>query len=264
MTASPTPLEIRIDGAVATLTLNRPDAGNAMNQAMMEALRDAAHRCAGDPAVRAVVLTGAGEMFCAGGDVKFFHDAGREAAQKLDRLIGALHDAIRIMTRMDAPVITAVNGTAAGAGLSLALSGDLAIAVDSAKFCVAYTGVGLTPDGGSTYLLPRLIGLRRARELILSNRVIGADEAHTLGMIDAVVSPPDLEAAVQEATARLASGPTRAYGRIKRLLADTYSASLDGQLDAEGRAITASALTDDAQEGFAAFVGKRKPRFSGK
>lgn len=258
------PLRFDIDDAVATITLNRPAAGNAMNQAMMEALCDAANRCTGDPRIRAVVITGAGEMFCAGGDVKFFHDAGIDAARELDRLIGALHDAVATLTRMDPPVITAINGTAAGAGLSLAVCGDIAIAAESAKFCVAYTGVGLTPDGGSTYFLPRLIGLRRARELILSNRVVGAAEALSLGLIDQVVPDDDLTAAVADSAARMVKGPTRAYGKVKRLLADTFATPLEMQLQAEGRAITASALTDDAQEGFAAFVQKRKPLFSGK
>lgn len=263
-TEDSTPLRFDIDNAVATITLNRPASGNAMNQTMMEAMCDAANRCAGDPNVRAVVLTGAGEMFCAGGDVKFFHDAGMDAARELDRLIGALHDAIATLTRMDPPVITAINGTAAGAGLSLAVCGDITVAAESAKFCVAYSGVGLTPDGGSTYFLPRLIGLRRARELILSNRVVGSAEALDIGLIDQVVADDELTPTIADTAARMAKGPTRAYGKVKRLLADTFATSLEAQLRAEGRAITASALTDDAQEGFAAFVQKRKPRFSGK
>lgn len=263
MNSVPVPIRFDSDGAVATITLNRPDAGNAMNQEMMEAMREAVYGVAGNPAIRALVITGEGNMFCAGGDVKFFHEAGDAVGRELGALICVLHDTIATLARMDAPVITAINGTAAGAGLSLAVSGDISIAAESAKFCVAYTGVGLSPDGGSTHFLPRLIGLRRARELMLSNRVIGAEEALALGMIDQVVPDAALRDAVYDTSQRYAAGPTRAFGRIKRLLADSYATGLEDQLDAEGRAITASAVAPDGQEGFAAFVAKRKPRFTG-
>jgi 2-(1,2-epoxy-1,2-dihydrophenyl)acetyl-CoA isomerase len=203
-------------------------------------------------------------MFCGGGDLKAF------AAQSPERLPAYLksvtfyfHEAIHRFARMRAPLVVAVNGNAGGGGMSLALSGDIVLAAESARFTMAYTRVGLTPDGSSTYTLPRLIGFRRAAELMLTNRTLTAREAEQIGLITRAV--PDGELRDQaEATAReLAQGATRAFGGVKRLLYSSATSSLAEQMELETEWIAEAARTRDAQEGITAFLGKRTPKFSG-
>ena len=170
-------------GAVATLTLNRPKAGNAINLELARALMERAIVCDEDESIRCVVLTGAGRMFCAGGDVTDFATAGEGTGALFKNLTAYLHMAVSRLARMRKPLLTAINGPAAGAGLSLAILGDLALAARSAHFTVAYPAIGLSPDGASTWLLPRLVGLRRAQELMLLNKRVGADEAAAMGLI---------------------------------------------------------------------------------
>jgi len=250
----------RVDD-VARLVLNRPDAMNAMDMTLMKDLRAAAERCAGE-SVRAVVLTGAGRAFSAGGDLAAFGDAD-DAPQLLKALTVELHAAEVALAHLDAPVIAAVNGTAAGAGLSLACSCDYVVAAETAKFTMAYTGAGLVPDGGSTFFLPRLIGLRRTQELMLTNRVLTAAEALDWQLINQVAAPDALEADVMQLATRLAAGPSRAFGEVKRLLLASAGRALEAQLDLEGDSISASAGTPDGQEGIRAFLEKRKPSFKG-
>src|SRR3989442_1821995 len=221
---------------VARITLNRPDAANALNMEMGLDLMHASIRASEDPAVRAVILTGAGKMFSGGGDLKSF------AAQE-DRLPGHLkevalylHAAISRFVRMDAPVIAAVNGTAGGGGMSLCLFADLVLAAESAKFTLAYTRAGLSPDGGSTYFLPRIIGVRRALELALTNRILTAKEALEWGIVTRVVPDVQLQAQAQTLAAQLAAGPTRAFSAAKRLLHHSSDRSLGTQIEVEGQA----------------------------
>ena len=185
-------IEFGVSGGVATITFNRPDAANALSPLMSREFRDAALLCDDDPAVRAVVLTGAGKMFCAGGDLSAFAAAGDGTRRLLMEMTGDLHLGLSRLARTAAPVIAAVNGTAAGAGLSLVMACDLAIAVDSAVFTSAYTNAGLSPDGSSTFYMPRKIGDRRARELMLTNRVLKADEALDWGIVNRVVTAEEL------------------------------------------------------------------------
>lgn len=175
MNASPVLLEI--DAGMARIPLNRPDAGNAMNLDLVRALAHAAARCDGDPGVKAGLLCASGRMFCVGGDLKAMAGFGDETAFRVKELADELHNAVSLFSRMAAPLVIAVNGAAAGAGFSLALTGDYVIASGSAKFTMAYTAAGLSPDGSSTYYLPRLVGLRRAQELALTNRTVTAREA---------------------------------------------------------------------------------------
>lgn len=249
---------------VATITLNRPDEGNACGQQMMDELFDVATRCDQDDAIRAVILTGAGKMFCVGGDLGGFIEAGDEVGTLLTNMTKSFHGAISIFNRMNPPVICAVNGTAAGGGMSLAISCDLVLAAGSAKFAMAYTAAGLTPDGSSSYFLPRIVGLRRARELMLTNRRISADEALGYDMIDRVVPDADLMAEAQKLAAGFAKGPTAAYGGVKRLLAGTFAETLESQMTREARTIIKRARNHDAQEGLNAFFEKRKPNFKGE
>ena len=176
-----------------------------------------------------------------------------------------LHSAISRFARMNAPLITAINGTAAGAGLSMALTGDIILAAASAKFTMAYTKIGVSPDGSSTFFLPRLVGIAKAKEMILLNPVYSAEEAKTHGLVTEVLADDALMARANALAQQLAAGPTAAYGETKRLLADTFSNSLETQMEMETRAIAGlTAYSNDTREGFKAFTEKRKPLFEGK
>ena len=248
---------------VARIVLARPKAYNALDLRTATELREALRNVEMDPGVRAVVLTGEGKAFCGGGDVAAFHDALPTPAQLIRDIVVPLHDAIAIMAHMDKPVLAAINGAAAGAGLGLALATDLALCARGAKLTLAYTGIGASPDGGTTFHLPRLIGLRRALELMLENRVLTADEALAWGLVNEVVDDAALQARALERAARLAEGPTRAFGTAKRLLHGSFEESLEAQLGREARGIAAMASTDDFAEGVSAFAEKRKPGFQG-
>jgi len=257
-------LTIEARANVAWITLNRPKAGNALDIDLAEALEAAARKCDEDPDIRAVVLTGTGSMFCAGGDLRSFAAAGSDVGPLLKRLTDALHAAIARFARMQAPVIAAVNGAAAGAGMSLACAADLAIAAESARFTMAYTAAGLSPDGSSTYFLPRLIGARRTKELMLTNRRLSADEALAWGLVSQVVPDAELSDTVGKVATTLAAGPTQAFGTVKKLLMMSPLQDLEPQLAAEAAGIIDMAGTDDGQEGIAAFLAKRRPSFQGK
>ncbi|HUQ76343.1 MAG TPA: enoyl-CoA hydratase-related protein [Burkholderiales bacterium] len=246
---------------VARITLNRPDAANTLNAQMGHELMRVAIRASEDKSVRAVILTGAGRMFCGGGDLKHFATQEERLPAHLKELAGHLHLAISRFVRMDAPLIAAVNGSAGGAGLSLCVFADIVLAAESAKFTLAYTRAGLSPDGGSTYFLPRLIGLRRTLEMALTNRVLSAKEAHDWGMVTKVVPDAQLQAEADILAAQLAAGATQAFGAAKRLLHHSFSESLETQMELEAQAIADQARTPHAREGIAAFIAKRPPKF---
>jgi 2-(1,2-epoxy-1,2-dihydrophenyl)acetyl-CoA isomerase len=252
-----------VEDHVARLTLNRPDAGNAMNAVMMRELRDVAIRCDEDPEIRAVVITGAGRMFCAGGDLRSFAAEGDGLPAYLKGITNDLHGAVSRLCRMDAPVVSAVKGVAAGAGFSLACAADMVIAAESARFTVAYTGVGLSPDGSCSFFLPRLIGLRRTQELMLTRRILEASEALDWNLVTRVVPDEDLRDESLKLAAQLAAGPTRAFGSVKRLLLHSSGDHLESQMEVEARAIADAARSDDGKEGIAAFLAKRKADFVG-
>ncbi len=248
---------------VARITLNRPDAANSLNGAMAHDLMLAAIRCDEDPEIRAVLLTGSGKMFCAGGDLKTFAGFGDEIGARLKELTVYLHAATARFARMDAPLVVAVNGVAAGAGLSLAVSGDLVLAARSAIFTSAYTAAGLSPDGSSTWYLPRLIGMRRTQEMMLTNRRLDAGEALEWGLITEVVDDDALMAEAGALAGRLASGATGAYGAVKKMLVESFTNPLETQMEIEARAISDRAQSPDGREGIAAFLAKRTPNFTG-
>lgn len=254
-------LGFEIVNRVARITLNRPDAANSLNAEMARELAHAAIRCSEDRAVRAVILTGAGRMFSGGGDLKSFAAQGERLPSHLKEVAGNLHAAISRFVRMDAPVIAAVNGSAGGAGFSLCLFCDLVLAAQSAKFVLAYTRSGLSPDGGSTFFLPRIVGVRRALELALTNRVLSADEALAWGIVTRVVPDASLQAEADRLAAELAAGATAAFGAAKRLIHHGFSESLETQMELEAQAIAAQARTPESREGIAAFIAKRAPRF---
>jgi 2-(1,2-epoxy-1,2-dihydrophenyl)acetyl-CoA isomerase len=248
---------------VARITLNRPHAANGIDLALGRDLMQAAIRCDEDPDVRAVLLTGAGKMFCAGGDLKSFAAFGDDLPAALKELTVYLHAATSRFARMDAPLVVAVNGAAAGAGMSLAVAGDLVVAAVSAKFTMAYTAAGLSPDGSSTFYLPRLIGMRRTQELMFTNRRLSAEEALEWGLVSRVVPDDALLDEAGKLAAQLAQGPTRAHGTVKTLLAASFSGTLETQMELEARGIAAMAGAPDGKEGIQAFLEKRRPTFTG-
>jgi 2-(1,2-epoxy-1,2-dihydrophenyl)acetyl-CoA isomerase len=257
-------LLFQVDASLARITLNRPEAANSMNLQMAQDLMHAMLRCDQDPEVRAVLITGSGGTFSAGGDLQSFSGAKDRLGPFLRELSTYLHATISRMARMDAPVVAAVNGAAAGGGMSLACAADLVLAAESARFVIAYSQVGLSPDLGSTYVLPRLIGLRRTQELMLTDRRLSAAEAHAWGLVTRVVPDAELEAESEKLARSLAAGPTRAFAEVKRLLLTTYGEGLESQMERESVAISGTARTDDAQEAIQAFLAKRKPKFSGR
>lgn len=248
---------------VAHVTLNRTQAGNALDLEMAKQLMAVALRCEADQSVRTVLLKGAGKSFCAGGDVKVFA-AQKELPPYLREITSYLHLAISRFARLDAPVIAALQGSAAGGGFSVAISCDLVIAAESANFLMAYSKIGMVPDGGSTYFLPRLVGLKRAMELTLTNRVLSAREACEWGIVTEVVPPERLYARAEELAQSLAQGPTGAFGSAKRLLHGGWNQTLETQMELESHAIAEAGGTADGQEGIRAFVEKREPRFGGR
>jgi 2-(1,2-epoxy-1,2-dihydrophenyl)acetyl-CoA isomerase len=256
-------LRYAVQDGVATVTLDRPDAANAIDLDLGRELMHVAIRCDDDPAVRAVLLTGTGRMFCAGGDLNAFASEGARLPSLLKELTTYLHAATSRFARMDAPLVVAVNGTAAGAGFSVAISGDLVLAAESAKFAMAYTAAGLSPDGSSSFFLPRLVGMRRAQELMLTNRRLSAAEALDWGLVSQVVPDAELADTAFALAKQLAAGPTRALGMVKKLLATSFQESLETQMELEARGIAEMAGTADGREGIDAFLSKRAPGFRG-
>src|SRR5713226_6299864 len=250
---------------VAHITLNRPEAANGINLEMASEIRHAARRCATDPEIRAVLLSGAGKMFCAGGDLKAFAAQPEgELPGFLEQVTLHLHQAISHFARMNAPVVAAVHGSAAGGGFSLACACDFLFAAESAKFTMAYTRAGLTPDGSSTYFLPRIVGLRRAMDLALTNRVLSAREAHEMGIVTRVVPDAELMATAEGLAKGFAQGPTRAYLGVKRLFAESATRTLEDQMELETEWIADMGRTADGSEGIASFLEKRPPKFKGE
>jgi 2-(1,2-epoxy-1,2-dihydrophenyl)acetyl-CoA isomerase len=252
---------VDIRGEVAVLTLNRPETANTLDLAMGRDLLTAALRCEADPAVRAVVLTGAGKAFCFGGDLRGMTGSGTPIEPYLKELTTHLHAAIARFMRMDAPVIAAVNGTTAGAGVGLVAMADLAIMAAGAKISLAYTGVGLTPDGGTSFLLPRAVGAKRAMELILTNRALTAAEALEWGLVNQVAPDSEVLDTALALAGKLAAGPKGAFGRSKRLAVAALGA-LESQLTLESETIAAQAATAEGREGITAFLEKRKAQYA--
>jgi 2-(1,2-epoxy-1,2-dihydrophenyl)acetyl-CoA isomerase len=251
-------------GGVATVTLNRPDAFNALNLTLGRELFSAVIELDEDPAVRCIVVTGAGKAFCGGGDVKDFADNLPRIGALIKELTTYIHGAVSRLVRTPKPVLTAVNGVAAGGGLSLAIAGDLVLAAESARFTMAYSRIAATPDGSSTYWLPRLVGLRRATELFYTNRVLTAREALEWGLVSRVVPDAELREATRRLADELAQGPTLALGRGKLLFHAATTESLETQMELESQSIARSGHTEDFAEGVRAFVAKRPPVFKGR
>ena len=257
-------LTYEVRDAIATITLNRPAAYNALDATMGRELLESAIEADEDRGVRCIVITGAGKAFCAGGDVKSFHAAGDRIGVLIKRLTIDLHGAVSRLARTQKPVVMAVNGIAAGAGMSLGLAGDLVVAAESAKFTMAYSKIGASPDGSATYFLPRLIGFRRTLELHFTNRMLSAREAMEWGLVNRVHADAEFPAAVASLARELAQGPTAAFGRAKLLVQQSTQESLETQMELEAQAIAHSGATEDFRNGVAAFAAKQPVKFAGR
>jgi 2-(1,2-epoxy-1,2-dihydrophenyl)acetyl-CoA isomerase len=263
-TAAATVLTRRASG-VLTVTLNRPDSLNAFTRQLHAELAEALRGAERDGEVRVVVLTGAGRAFCAGQDLKEARRAGEAGQPRLSGLLRTHYNVlVKRLRTIEKPVIAAVNGVAAGAGLGMALACDLRIASSSASFVSAFSAIGLVPDSGTFYHLPRLVGWARAMELMLTSDRVSADEALQLGLVNRVVPADSFEAGVRDLANRLASGPTLAYALIKRGLNRSLGADLDTVLEMEAQYQSVAGESHDFQEGVTAFLEKRKPRFQGR
>jgi 2-(1,2-epoxy-1,2-dihydrophenyl)acetyl-CoA isomerase len=259
-------VHVRRDGAVALVTLQRTEALNALDEALVTALGAALAELASDAQMRAVVLTGSGRAFCAGGDVKaFLAHLDDDPAGFLRKIAGGFHERVVLpLRRMPKPVIAAINGVVAGGGVGLALACDLRVASSAARITLAYPNIGLTVDGGGSFFLPRMVGLGRALELMLLSEPVDAQEALRLGLVNRVVEPDALLPEALEMARRLAAGPTAAYGMIKELANQSFSNDLPAQLDAELERMAAAAKTQDHREGLRAFAEKRRATFVGR
>lgn len=264
----PDVVRIERDGAVAVITLNRPESLNAMNPEMLDTLCVAGKQLADDPAVRCVVVTGAGRAFSAGGDVKAM--AEDNAANPAGGLLGRVdtlrqqEEISRLLYEMPKPTIAAVNGVAAGAGLSVALAADIRIAGDQARFTTAFSKVGFSGDFGGTWLLQRLVGPSKAKELYFLSDIMGAEEALALGLVNRVVPQEQLLESAMTLARKFAAGPTLAYGRIKDNIAFGATNTFSDALTREAENMIASGLTEDHRNAALAFVQKREPEFAGR
>jgi len=255
-------IEFKVEDSVARIRLARPEVGNAIDLAVARALLAAAVVCETDDSIRCVMLTGEGRLFCAGGDISAMKAAGDALPAMLAELIATFHAAVSRLARMPKPLLVTVNGPAAGAGFSLAMLGDIVLSTRSAHYTAAYGAIGLTADGGLSWLLPRLVGLRTAQEIILTNRRIGAEEAERIGLITRAVDEHALAAESEGMAKKLAGAPVAALGAVRALIKESYESSFETQLDRELRSMSMAAAAE-AKEGLAAFLAKRLPNFTG-
>jgi 2-(1,2-epoxy-1,2-dihydrophenyl)acetyl-CoA isomerase len=253
-------IRVEFKDQIAFVIFANPQSANSMDLQFGREFLAAAFAIEARPGVRAVLMTGEGKNFCVGGDLKAMVASGAQVQSYLSELTTNLHAGMVQFARLQAPLIAAVNGTAAGAGFGLVLLADMAIAARSSKFAPAYTGVGLTPDAGCTFLLPRIVGYKRALELFLTNRIVVAEEALALGMISSVVDDEVLLSSAVGLATKLAAGPTGAFGALKRLMAESVS-GLESQMGRESRSIAERGASAEGREGIAAFMAKRAPRY---
>ncbi|MBM4424049.1 MAG: 2-(1,2-epoxy-1,2-dihydrophenyl)acetyl-CoA isomerase [Chloroflexi bacterium] len=252
-----------LDNGVAEITLNRPDSLNAFDDAMAAEMQEALKNAERDSSARAIILTGAGKGFCAGQDLEAVHGRG-EGHSFRAHLLKTYNPIVEKLSALEKPTLAAINGAAVGAGFGIALACDIRYASESAKFRMAFIGISLAPDSGTSYFLPRLIGMGRALELAYTNDLIDAATALQLGLVNRLFPPADLLSQTRALAARLAVGPTKGYGLTKRAMLHAASATLAEALDYEAHLQDIAGRTADHKEGVAAFLEKRKPNFSGK
>src|SRR5579872_6810125 len=259
---------VRQEGGVCEVVLHRPESLNALNEAMIAELSEVVAAAASNPAIRCLLLKGSGAGFMAGGDIKMFHrrlaEPSTDRRQDFKKIVEGIHPLVSQLAELRVPVVAAVHGAVAGFGVSLTLLCDFVLAADDSFFTLAYVHLGTTPDGSSTFLLPRIVGLRRAKEIALLGDRIPAQEAVALGLAFKVTPRANLDAEAAVLAGRLAASPTHAYARTKALLHASFGNNLEEQLEAESSSFAACAVTEDFTEGVNAFLERRKPRFNGR
>ncbi|MBQ30165.1 MAG: enoyl-CoA hydratase [Acidimicrobiaceae bacterium] len=257
-------IDYEVSDGVGHVRLARPAGANAVNPQFSRDLRDVMLEIEWDDAVKAVSVTAEGKIFCAGGDLKEFNQAGAGLPKLTSRMLTDFHGGIYKMNRMPKPFVAGVNGAAGGAGLSIVSAFDLVVAGESAKFTMAYTRAGVTPDGTSTYFVARHIGVRRMLDLTLTNRVLSAEEAEAWGLVNRIVPDDEVDTATAELAQSLADGPSWALGHAKQIVYAGFDSPLEQAGELEGVTIAAAMGTHDGREGIAAFVEKRSPNFIGE
>jgi 2-(1,2-epoxy-1,2-dihydrophenyl)acetyl-CoA isomerase len=252
-----------VDSGIARITLNRPDLANALTHEMSTLLGEAVDAIASDPQVRVVVMTGTGAMFSAGGDIREFIKLGDRLAESVNVSLGAFNTTLAKLAALPVPVITALNGSVAGGGIGLALSADIVIAAESARFRAGYAAIGLSPDAGTSYFLTRLIGPQRAKEFLFTNRFLDAREALAIGLVARVVPDDRLAAESDELARTIASMPAGSHAAVKRLVDAAATLSHPEMLERERGLMVANMASADAREGIRAFMERRRPAFAG-
>jgi 2-(1,2-epoxy-1,2-dihydrophenyl)acetyl-CoA isomerase len=258
-------IDFTIDAGLATIRMNRPNVHNAIDSAMAVRLYEVAQICANDKSVRCVLILGNGKSFNVGGDLAFLsHAKEGELPGLLRAMTGPYHDALRTFSRLNVPIVAGVQGAAAGGGLGMLYCADIVLAADNIKIALGFGALGLSMDGSNTWFLPKLVGMRRAAELFFEERVLNANEALEWGLVTRIVPLDSLEHDAISCAKRLAAGPTRAYGEVRRLYRESLNATLAEQLGAETEALSRTADTKDATGAIASFLAKKKPTFQGK
>jgi 2-(1,2-epoxy-1,2-dihydrophenyl)acetyl-CoA isomerase len=258
-------VEFGSDGGLGVIRLSRPGTRNAIDPEFVDDLHEAVQRCAADETLRALLIHGEGPSFTVGGDVAMLARTGPdELPAVLRRMTTSYHAALQILDRLPVPVVAAVHGAVAGGGLGLIYVADIVLAAEGTRFTAGFGGLGLSGDGGGTWFLPRLVGLRRAAELYLGQRVLQADEAAAWGLITRIVRAEDLAAEAESVARQLAAGPTRAFAETRTLLRRSYDVSLGDQLLAETAALARTAGTRDATHAIESFLAKSRPEFRGR
>jgi len=256
--AAQAPVLVERDGSIAIISLNRPDRGNGLNRAMCDSLQSATRRLAHDSSVTAVIVRANGPRFCVGGDIAEFASAGDAMSDFIDALASDLHDAMLHLQSANAPTIAAVRGACAGAGIGMAVGCDLVVAGESASFTIGYPGVGLSPDGGASFFLSRIVGLRRAMEMVVTNRTVGAAEAREWGLVNEVVPDDDVDARALALAKQVSKFPVGALGAARHLVMAGASSTLAEAYLREEQSITALAGGDEARARVAAFLNRSK------
>jgi len=256
-------ISVRFQDQIGWIEFNRPNEANVIDSETGKQLLEAAIACEQNEEVRLVVLSGKGKFYCAGGDLNAIYGSAQGMPAELRRITSFTHEAISVFARMRKPLLTAVNGPAAGAGFSLAVNSDFVIASEQASFRVAFTALGLSPDCATTFILPKLVGLRCAQDLILTNRVVSAEEALHIGLVSRVVARDQFEEEVLRVTREIADKPTLAFGSVRQLLLESYHNPIEQQMLREAISLSDLGGRGDCQEGVSAFLDKRQPDFSG-
>ncbi|MBB52847.1 MAG: enoyl-CoA hydratase [Magnetovibrio sp.] len=270
VTSTSSSILVDVEGSVCKVVMNRPKSLNALNLELMDTMASVMRDISNDDSIRCVVLSGAGDHFMAGGDIKHFGTRLGEVSDRtafrheIEAMINGFHETVFYMRAMPKPIIASVRGAVAGAGVSIMLACDMVVATESSFYTLAYCNLGTSPDGGSTFSLPRATGMKRAMEIALLGDRFDAATAERWGLVNRVVSDCELDSEAEALAARLAAGPTYAYARTKALMNESLSNTLHQQLNAESAAFADCAVTDDFNEGVTAFNAKRRPKFTGK